>query len=43
MHPVLIAVQAAMFDHLAEGRFILGRHTCEKCGKRRATGVHHLT
>jgi alkanesulfonate monooxygenase SsuD/methylene tetrahydromethanopterin reductase-like flavin-dependent oxidoreductase (luciferase family) len=24
MHPVLIAVQAAMFDHMAEGRFILG-------------------
>ena len=24
VHPVLIAVQAAMFDHLAEGRFILG-------------------
>src|SRR5437763_4448166 len=24
MHPVLIAVQAAMFDHLCEGRFILG-------------------
>jgi alkanesulfonate monooxygenase SsuD/methylene tetrahydromethanopterin reductase-like flavin-dependent oxidoreductase (luciferase family) len=24
LHPVLIAVQAAMFDHLAEGRFILG-------------------
>ena len=24
MHPVLIAVQAAMFDHLAQGRFILG-------------------
>jgi alkanesulfonate monooxygenase SsuD/methylene tetrahydromethanopterin reductase-like flavin-dependent oxidoreductase (luciferase family) len=24
MHPVLIAVNAAMFDHLAEGRFILG-------------------
>ena len=24
MHPVLIAVHAAMFDHLAEGRFILG-------------------
>jgi alkanesulfonate monooxygenase SsuD/methylene tetrahydromethanopterin reductase-like flavin-dependent oxidoreductase (luciferase family) len=24
MHPVLIAVQAAMFDHLSEGRFILG-------------------
>src|SRR5256885_16397178 len=24
MHPVLIAVQAAMFDHLTEGRFILG-------------------
>src|SRR5499433_4458923 len=24
MHPVLIAVQAAMFDHLAEGRFIFG-------------------
>src|SRR5262249_19511951 len=24
MHPVLTAVQAAMFDHLAEGRFILG-------------------
>jgi alkanesulfonate monooxygenase SsuD/methylene tetrahydromethanopterin reductase-like flavin-dependent oxidoreductase (luciferase family) len=24
MHPVLVAVQAAMFDHLAEGRFILG-------------------
>ena len=24
MHPVLIAVQAAMFDNLAEGRFILG-------------------
>src|SRR3979411_2360507 len=24
MRPVLIAVQAAMFDHLAEGRFILG-------------------
>jgi len=23
-HPVLVAVQAAMFDHLAEGRFILG-------------------
>src|SRR5215471_21823365 len=23
MHPVLIAVHAAMFDHLAEGRFIL--------------------
>jgi alkanesulfonate monooxygenase SsuD/methylene tetrahydromethanopterin reductase-like flavin-dependent oxidoreductase (luciferase family) len=23
-HPVLTAVQAAMFDHLAEGRFILG-------------------
>ena len=24
MHPVLIATQAAMMDHLAEGRFILG-------------------
>ncbi|MGH6726021.1 MAG: LLM class flavin-dependent oxidoreductase [Pseudolabrys sp.] len=24
MHPVVIAVQAAMFDHLAQGRFILG-------------------
>jgi alkanesulfonate monooxygenase SsuD/methylene tetrahydromethanopterin reductase-like flavin-dependent oxidoreductase (luciferase family) len=24
MHPVLIAVQSAMFDHMAEGRFILG-------------------
>jgi len=24
MHPVLIAAHAAMFDHLAEGRFILG-------------------
>src|SRR3977135_119451 len=24
MHPVLIAVQAAMFDHMAEGRFIFG-------------------
>jgi len=24
MHPVLIAANAAMFDHLAEGRFILG-------------------
>lgn len=24
MHPVLIAVHAAMFDHLAQGRFILG-------------------
>jgi alkanesulfonate monooxygenase SsuD/methylene tetrahydromethanopterin reductase-like flavin-dependent oxidoreductase (luciferase family) len=24
MHPVLIAVQAAMFDHLAQGRFIFG-------------------
>ena len=24
MHPALIAAQAAMFDHLAEGRFILG-------------------
>src|SRR5262245_11191664 len=24
MHPVLIAQQAAMFDHMAEGRFILG-------------------
>lgn len=24
MHPVLIAVQAAMFDHLAEGRFVFG-------------------
>jgi alkanesulfonate monooxygenase SsuD/methylene tetrahydromethanopterin reductase-like flavin-dependent oxidoreductase (luciferase family) len=24
MHPVLIAVQAAMFDHMAEGRFVLG-------------------
>lgn len=24
MHPVLVACQAAMFDHLAEGRFILG-------------------
>jgi alkanesulfonate monooxygenase SsuD/methylene tetrahydromethanopterin reductase-like flavin-dependent oxidoreductase (luciferase family) len=24
MHPVLIAAQAAMFDHLAQGRFILG-------------------
>jgi alkanesulfonate monooxygenase SsuD/methylene tetrahydromethanopterin reductase-like flavin-dependent oxidoreductase (luciferase family) len=24
MHPVLIAVNAAMFDHLAQGRFILG-------------------
>jgi alkanesulfonate monooxygenase SsuD/methylene tetrahydromethanopterin reductase-like flavin-dependent oxidoreductase (luciferase family) len=23
-HPVLIAAHAAMFDHLAEGRFILG-------------------
>src|SRR5438132_50242 len=23
-HPVLVAAQAAMFDHLAEGRFILG-------------------
>src|SRR5262245_9629138 len=24
MHPVLIAAHAAMFDHLAKGRFILG-------------------
>src|ERR1700756_2306282 len=24
LHPVLIAVQAAMFDHLSEGRFVLG-------------------
>src|ERR1700759_554055 len=24
MHPVLIAAHAAMFDHLANGRFILG-------------------
>src|SRR4051794_22285931 len=24
MHPVLIAAQAAMFDHMAEGRFIFG-------------------
>jgi len=24
LHPVLVAAQAAMFDHLAEGRFILG-------------------
>src|SRR5438552_2124402 len=24
MHPVLIATHAAMFDHLAKGRFILG-------------------
>jgi len=24
MHPVLIAVNAAMFDHLAQGRFIMG-------------------
>ncbi|WP_375481069.1 LLM class flavin-dependent oxidoreductase [uncultured Jatrophihabitans sp.] len=24
MHPVLIAAQSAMFDHLADGRFILG-------------------
>jgi len=24
MHPTLVAVHAAMFDHLAEGRFILG-------------------
>lgn len=24
LHPVLIAAQAAMFDHLAQGRFILG-------------------
>jgi len=24
MHPVLIAVHAAMFDHMAEGRFVLG-------------------
>ena len=24
MHPVLIAVHAAMFDHLAQGRFIMG-------------------
>jgi len=24
MHPVVIAVNAAMFDHLAEGRFIMG-------------------
>jgi len=24
MHPVLVAAHAAMFDHLAEGRFILG-------------------
>src|SRR6478752_7093429 len=24
MHPVLIAVHAAMFDHMAEGRFIFG-------------------
>ncbi len=24
MHPALIAAQAAMFDHMAEGRFILG-------------------
>jgi alkanesulfonate monooxygenase SsuD/methylene tetrahydromethanopterin reductase-like flavin-dependent oxidoreductase (luciferase family) len=24
MHPVLMAVQAAMFDHMAEGRFIFG-------------------
>jgi alkanesulfonate monooxygenase SsuD/methylene tetrahydromethanopterin reductase-like flavin-dependent oxidoreductase (luciferase family) len=24
MHPTLVAAQAAMFDHLAEGRFILG-------------------
>src|ERR1700710_1438957 len=24
LHPVLVAVQSAMFDHLAGGRFILG-------------------
>ena len=24
LHPVLVAAQAAMFDHLAEGRFIFG-------------------
>ena len=24
LHPVLVAAQAAMFDHLSEGRFILG-------------------
>ncbi len=24
MHPVVIAVNAAMFDHLAQGRFIMG-------------------
>ena len=24
MHPVLIAVNAAMFDHLSQGRFVIG-------------------
>src|SRR6202012_5276566 len=24
LHPVLVAAQAAMFDHLSDGRFILG-------------------
>jgi alkanesulfonate monooxygenase SsuD/methylene tetrahydromethanopterin reductase-like flavin-dependent oxidoreductase (luciferase family) len=38
MHPVLIAAQAAMFDHLSEGRFIFGSVPA-RCLRRR--GARH--
>ena len=46
MHPVVIAVNAAMFDHLAQGRFIMGsqrrrahlrRRGASACSTRTAT------
>src|SRR5216684_5847960 len=39
MHPVLIAVQAAMFDHLAQGRFILGVSPCALTTDAEALGI----
>src|SRR6266568_9275465 len=39
MHPVLIAVQAAMFDHMAEGRFILGVSPGELTSDAEALGI----
>src|SRR5262245_13546104 len=39
MHPALIAAQAAMFDHLSEGRFIFGISPGARTSDAEALGI----
>ncbi len=41
MHPVVVAAQAAMFDHLAEGRFIFGISAGALPSDAEALGILH--